>query len=439
MNWILAIPMEARMILLFAAGTILGALVNLAVYGLAWNPRPISPWMRVHPAAPARRWSDRLPIFGWLGLSREASVHGRGFWIRPMLVELLCGLGLAALYYWEVGKVALYPADMPRPPNPALALAWPCILHEQFAAHAMFIWLMLVASLIDVDEKIIPDAVSRPGTLLGLFLAALWPWSLLPDVLPDVTEQFVGVWKFNFLRITSPNDWPVVLDGAPHFGSLAIGLACWLLWCWAIMPRTWYARHGLSRAIGLCWKRLIRQADTYLISSLCLLGVFFIVGVWNRGGDNWAALLSALVGMAAGGGIVWTVRIVAGAVLKQEAMGFGDVTLMSMIGAFLGWQSCLIVFFLAPFAGLIVGLLRYCFLRDREIPYGPFLCLAALAVIIYWAPIWDWALGIFANGWFVPLVMLACLAVMPLLLFLLRAISNAIHFLHLSNTNRTRN
>ncbi len=108
-------------------------------------------------------------------------------------------------------------------------------------------------------------------------------------------------------------------------------------------------------------------------------------------------------------------------------MGFGDVTLMCMTGAFLGWQSCLIVFFLAPFAALVVGLLRYFFLRDREIPYGPFLCMAALGVIIYWDPIWDWAQGVFALGWFVALAMLACLALMAPLLFLLRAIFNAIH------------
>lgn len=138
-------------------------------------------------------------------------------------------------------------------------------------------------------------------------------------------------------------------------------------------------------------------------------------------------LLSSLVGIAAGGGIVWAVRIIGREVLNQEAMGFGDVTLMCMTGAFLGWQSCLIVFFLAPFAALVVGLLRYFFLRDREIPYGPFLCMAALGVIIYWDPIWDWAQGVFALGWFVALAMLACLALMAPLLFLLRAIFNAIH------------
>jgi hypothetical protein len=239
----------------------------------------------------------------------------------------------------------------------------------------------------------------------------------------------LGVWNFNFLRITSPNDWPIWLDGAPNGRSLAIALACWMLWCLAILPRTWYARHGWRRALGLCWTRLVRQADTYRVLCIGVAGALLIAGVWKYGGENWAALSTALVGMAVGGGIIWIVRIVGRAVLNQEAMGFGDVTLMSMIGAFLGWQTCLIVFFMAPFAALVVGLLRYFLLRDKEIPYGPFLCLAALAVILYWAPIWDWAQGIFGQGWLVPLVMLACLAIMAPLLFLLRMFFNIIHAL----------
>ncbi len=290
MNWFIAIPMEVRLILLFAAGTVFGALANLAIYGLAWNSRPISPWMRPNPSAPARRWPDRLPIFGWLGLRREASLHGSGFWIRPLLVEMLCGLGLAGLYHWEIGIVALFPADMPRPPNPALPPNLPFILHEQFVVHAILIWLMLAASLIDVDEKTIPDAISRPGTLVGLFLAAVWPWSLLPDVY----MQFPGKWDFKFLCVATPNSWPAWLAGAPNYWSLAIALACWTLWCLAILPRTWYGRHGWLRALALCWNRVVRQADTYRILCMGVVGALLIALVWYHGGDNWKALLKRI-------------------------------------------------------------------------------------------------------------------------------------------------
>ena len=113
-------------------------------------------------------------------------------------------------------------------------------------------------------------------------------------------------------------------------------------------------------------------------------------GVVSAAGSAGKALLSALVGMAASGGLVWAVRVIGTAVLHREAMGFGDVTLMAMIGAFLGWQPCLIIFFLAPFAGLVIGVLRLILFRDREIPYGPFLCLATLVVIVGWAAVWNY-------------------------------------------------
>ena len=88
---------------------------------------------------------------------------------------------------------------------------------------------------------------------------------------------------------------------------------------------------------------------------MCAAGAALTAGVWGYDGKNWKTLLSALVGMAVGGAIIWTVRNIGRLVLGQEAMGFGDVTLMCMFGAFLGWQACLIVFFLAPFAALYVG------------------------------------------------------------------------------------
>ena len=144
---------------------------------------------------------------------------------------------------------------------------------------------------------------------------------------------------------------------------------------------------------------------------------------WHHGGPHWAGLLTALVGMAVGGGIVWAVRIIGSAAMKREAMGFGDVTLMAMIGAFLGWQASLIIFFLAPFAALVVGLLRLILFRDHEIPYGPFLCLAALVVILCWDTMWAATQLYFAPGWLVPLLLVLCAALMPLLLYGVRSIT----------------
>src|SRR4051794_3662076 len=102
------VPLTARLLVIFLGGACLGSLVNWAIYTLAWNQRPISPWSRwsADGIAP-RRFSDRVPILGWFALRREAAVHGTGFWWRPMLLEIALGLALAALYWWEVDQLGL--------------------------------------------------------------------------------------------------------------------------------------------------------------------------------------------------------------------------------------------------------------------------------------------------------------------------------------------
>ena len=71
------------------------------------------------------------------------------------------------------------------------------------------------------------------------------------------------------------------------------------------------------------------------------------------------SLYSSFLGMAFGGGLVWAIRIIGTIALQKEAMGFGDVTLHAMIGAFLGWQAALLVFVMAPFAALLVVLIQF--------------------------------------------------------------------------------
>jgi leader peptidase (prepilin peptidase) / N-methyltransferase len=277
------------------------------------------------------------------------------------------------------------------------------------------IGLMLAASIIDVDEMMIPDGITVSGTILGLLAAAAWPRSLLPDVpfLPGGADMtgYLG-----FLQVASPNRWPATFGGAPLGGSLAIGLACWWLWCAAITTRTWYSRHGWRRAVQLSIARFLREPSTYRILRWAITGSLVIGIVWYRGGEGWAGLLSALVGMAVGGGLLWAVRIIGAIALQREAMGFGDVTLMAMIGAFLGWQSTLVVFFLAPVAGIVLGILRAILFRDREIPFGPFLCLASLAVIVAWDTLWQSVSVFFEMPGLVPLGMFGCLVLMGAML-----------------------
>ena len=110
---------------------------------------------------------------------------------------------------------------------------------------------------------------------------------------------------------------------------------------------------------------------------------------------HWRPLLNSLLGILAGGGIIYLTGkifdIVYFKLLKKppiqgetESMGGGDIKLMAMIGAFLGWQRALLTFFLAPFFGVIIGIINLVTKKDHTIPYGPFLALAAI-LSLFWA------------------------------------------------------
>ena len=114
--------------------------------------------------------------------------------------------------------------------------------------------------------------------------------------------------------------------------------------------------------------------------------------------------------------MVWAVRLVASRALLKEAMGFGDVTLMAMIGAFMGWQPSLLIFFLAPFAGAIIAVVQYLLVKEAEIAYGPFLCVATLFVLLRWPQLWERWGPLFQLGWLIPVILGVCLVLMGLML-----------------------
>jgi prepilin signal peptidase PulO-like enzyme (type II secretory pathway) len=423
----------------FAAGACLGSLVNWAIYALAWCPRTISPWSPAPPNVRPRRWADRVPILGWFGLRRESPVHGRLHWLRPVAMEICLGAALAALYWWEIERLGLIQGQVGR-----LAIAAPmAALHWQFACHALLLCWMLAASFIDIDEKIIPDEITVTGTLLGMLLAIAAPLPLLPNVeaRPAATvvsrplelagdgqaaggqaagQNRESLWLEPVTAI-APAAWPDRWAERTSWRAALVALACYLLWCFALAPRIWRGRRGPVVALRLIAARMWREYGRAPLAGLVNVGVPAICGLWlisNEAGR--AGLVTALVGLVGGGGIVWAVRLIGTAALRREAMGFGDVTLMMMIGTFLGWQACLVAFFIAPFAGLFAGLAQLVFRRDDVIPYGPFLCLAAAATVVGWAAIWSWAEPLFAVGPLVPLVLVVCLGLLGVLLVLWR-------------------
>ncbi len=100
--------------------------------------------------------------------------------------------------------------------------------------------------------------------------------------------------------------------------------------------------------------------------------------------NQWIASLSMpMIGIFVSGGMVFLCGVIGKLVLRKDAMGFGDVKLMGVIGGFLGWKLAVATFFLAPFFGLLFGIPRLISKKGKMIPYGPFLSLAAFICLLF--------------------------------------------------------
>jgi prepilin signal peptidase PulO-like enzyme (type II secretory pathway) len=294
-------------------------------------------------------------------------------------------------------------------------------LHYEFLGHALLFTFLLAASLIDIDEKIIPDSITIPGTLLGLTLVTLVVWTLLPID----ADAAAGIRP---LRATFPLRGDLLNASFPNWASLAIGSFCFLLWCGGLVYRPWRTSHGYGKAVRLLLRRMRQDPSLPWIVLMAVVGLALITTVWRYDPLSWLGLASSLVGLAVGGGIVWVTRNIAGWALQRQAMGFGDVTLMAMVGAIVGWQAAVLIFFAAPIAALAVHGTRWLInkLIGREaldeLPYGPYLCLSTAAVVVGWRCVWEVVEPRFSVPWLIPAVLVVGFLLLGVILALLQMV-----------------
>lgn len=131
-------------------------------------------------------------------------------------------------------------------------------------------------------------------------------------------------------------------------------------------------------------------------------------------------LAVGLAGLLTGAGITWLVRFVSSSILGRETMGLGDVTLMGMIGSFLGWQPVLFVFALAPLTGLSISVMQRLLGGKTYLAYGPFLALACFLVLMSWKYLWTPLRYVFGHPPSIAIVIGTASAAFVVLLILLR-------------------
>jgi leader peptidase (prepilin peptidase)/N-methyltransferase len=104
---------------------------------------------------------------------------------------------------------------------------------------------------------------------------------------------------------------------------------------------------------------------------------------------------SSLVGILVGGGVLYLTAEVYYRVRHEEGLGMGDVKMLAMIGAFLGWQLTFVTLMMASFAGSALGGLLILFGGGglkTALPFGTFLALGAVLAATVGSPILEWYL-----------------------------------------------
>ncbi len=178
----------------------------------------------------------------------------------------------------------------------------------------------------------------------------------------------------------------------------AVELATGLIWLWAAWQ--YGASVEMVRA-GLFFTILLGIAMTdareYIIPDEFSVGgaVLGVVFAFAGGALGW---VDALVGAAVGYALLWLIAVAGTRAFGQDAMGGGDIKMMAMVGAFLGWTGVLLTLFLGALLGTLIFLPLRLAGKDALVPFGIFLALGAAATWLAGPELIAWYRGAILGG-----------------------------------------
>jgi leader peptidase (prepilin peptidase)/N-methyltransferase len=110
-------------------------------------------------------------------------------------------------------------------------------------------------------------------------------------------------------------------------------------------------------------------------------------------------IVDSFIGTIVGGGVLWAIGEAYYRFAGQEGMGGGDVKMLAMVGAFLGWKLVIVTLFLSSILGSVIGIVVIASRRGGmkyALPYGTFIALGALVASLYGERIVNWYVGLYA-------------------------------------------
>ncbi|MBA4187029.1 MAG: hypothetical protein C0467_03330 [Planctomycetaceae bacterium] len=348
----------------FLFGLMVGSFLNVLIARLPYEKSIIWPSSRCFSCFQRVRFTDNIPIIGYLRLRGQCRHCGAKFSARYLWIEVATGLAFLALFVldvlvnWQVNSTVATPDMLSISTAITSFPRWAMFLY-----HAFLMSCLIAAAAIDAEHRIIPPMIPYVGLLVGVIGGTLmpWPWPNPAAAVNQLTAD--PVWML-------PEYW----------GKIPVGVQLWPFYG----PTFAFAPPG-----------------SYLLGFLnCLIGAFV--------GSMVVRIVKGLFELGFG----------------REAMGLGDADLLMMAGAFLGWQIAVISLFVGSLTALVIKIAMMILVKPpavppsspvggeftdtRELPFGPGL---ALGVVVTWLA-WPW-IGVGTQYLFFDWIMITmCVIVM---------------------------
>jgi len=329
----------------FVLGSIVGSFLNVCIVRLPKGQSVVTPSSRcVHCGNPLS-WYDNIPLLSYVLLRGKCRSCGRDFSARYFWVELLTAVSFLAFLERFGLTIVILP-------------------------YLVMMGSFIVATFVDLEHRIIPDEITLGGLAGGIVFSAFIPR------LHDISDQMLwwGRSVMTFLLV----------------------LCCLLLLLTAALQKM---GHKISEeeegeeegGEGIFYAVILLAAGgVYLLNSL-------LPGMENKGWFQAAlhlkSLEASLIGTLIGGGAIYAMGMAGDIIFRRESMGGGDVKLMAMIGAFLGWKLAILTFFVAPLFGAVAGIIVKIRTKESVIAYGPFIALGAVISLFLGDFIIDWIMS----------------------------------------------
>jgi len=395
-------------------GACAGSFINVVIIRM---PRGISViWPASHdPATGAKlKWWENIPIVSYLALRGRSRYTGERIPIQYLLMEVATAALFAGLY------LLFYVSDLRDDwARWTVFQTWPLLI-----TYCLLVACLLAATVIDARLFIIPLPIPWFATACALVimpLAAHFYWGAW-EVAPRVTNQwlFAGIGggiglgiALVFLKLgVLPQSFAVVEQDSSQEPGEEEGAGDNSQETAGQVAREHEGENGTTTRADVPEELDFGSPEEWLahphprreVLKECLFLLLPNVGMITAYQMNVlddirlpraaTTFGGVLIGYLGGCGLVWGIRIFGTLLFGKEAMGLGDVHLLGAIGAVMGVVESGLVFFIAPFMGLL-GAVVFMFIakvykaEQRSIPYGPYLAAGALVVMVLHRPLMD--------------------------------------------------